>query len=82
MSHFLVNKWGLRRQSLVAAALGATLSLLVAYTLASTEPPHTCPAPDPEVQRIMRAACRLPDKVGEFVWFHYRRTGLECGQYQ
>jgi hypothetical protein len=61
--------------------VGATLLLLAAlsaigYVL------RTEPAPDYEIERIMRAACRLPDINGAVTIFTMRDNKLECGRYQ
>lgn len=61
--------------------VGATL-LLLSAVLAAVYGLRTESAPDYEMERIMRAACRLPDINGAVTIFTMRDNKLECGRYQ
>ena len=67
-----------------ARTAAATLAAVAAwaYAAATLAVPDAVPHVDPRIERILRAACKLPDVEGAFT-FYWRRNGtIECGRYR
>jgi len=71
----------LRRRDIAAtlATLAMVASLSYLWHTASVQADEQ---PDAIMERIMLAACRLPDTEGAYTWFRRIDGRFECGRYR
>ena len=59
-----------------------TLAMVFSWAFAAHNLTAAEDAPDNKMERVMLAACKLPDADGAYTWFRRVNGRFECGRYR